>query len=163
MRGRTSEERVALARQPLTTTTPGSKIQQASNREHTMKLEMENGFVQENPSAEVIAQALSTLGAKGSSFAILAKDDLTYIQTSGSTKDGCDLEYQENSVSQHFRATNEAIPLQDVIAAFQDYAAGGIQWRSRFQWEAEKKKSGCLGMLLLAIVAGVAGAAILLP
>jgi hypothetical protein len=136
------------------------RITRSETRERIVKLEMENGFVQEDPSAAAIAEALSTLGAKGGSFAILGRDDMTYIQASGSMKDGCDLEYQEGSLSRHFRATNASISLQEVIAAFQDYAAGGSQWQSRFQWEAEKK-SGCLGVLLLVIVAAVAGAFLL--
>jgi hypothetical protein len=127
-----------------------------------MELEMEDGTVLEAPSAQAIAQALEKLDGKRNSFAILARDEMTYIQTSGSVKDGFDLEYQEGSTDRHFRAAGQGLTLQDVVGAFQDYAAGGLGWRSAVQWENSPiKKFGCLGVLLLAGAVPAIAAAVL--
>jgi hypothetical protein len=58
---------------------------------------------------------------------------------------------------------NCSLPLQEVLAAFQDFAAGGTAWKTRFQWiEKDVAKSGCFGVLLLFAAAAIAGATALL-
>ncbi len=130
-----------------------------------MRLELENDTAIDEPPPEAIAQALGTLGAKGNSYAILAtEEELTYIQASGGPATGFALEYQERSgsVTKHYQAASCTIPLPEVVAAFQDFAAGGTAWKSKFQWlEMNLSKSGCFGVLLLA-AAAITGAAIIL-
>ena len=122
-----------------------------------MRLELENDTALDDPTPDAIAQALGTLGAKGNSYAILAtEEELTYIQATGSPTAGFVLEYQERSGSKtrHYQGLNCSLPLQEVVAAFQDFAAGGSVWKSRFQWnEMDVSKSGCFGVLLLAAAA----------
>jgi len=87
---------------------------------------------------------------------------LTYIQAAGSPTAGFVLEYQERSGSKtrHYQGLNCSLPLQEVVAAFQDFAAGGTVWKSRFQWAEMDAKRGCFGVLLLA-AAAISGAALL--
>jgi hypothetical protein len=130
-----------------------------------LRLELENDTALDDPTPEAIAQAIGTLGQKGNSFAILsAEDDLTYIQTTGNPTAGFVLEYQERTGAQtkHYQGLNCSLPLPEVVAAFQDFAAGGTAWKTRFQWnEMDLDKRGCFGVLLLA-AAALAGATALL-
>jgi hypothetical protein len=129
-----------------------------------LRLELENDTAMDDPTPEAIAQALGTLGQKGNSFAILyTEEGLTLIQTTGSPKTGFVLEYQEQtgSKTQIYQPANHAIPLPEILAAFQDFAVGGTAWKTRFQWVEEKpSKSGCFSVLLL-FAATITGAVLL--
>jgi len=132
-------------------------------RKTALRLELENDTAVDDPAPEAIAQALGSLGAKGNSYAILAtEEELTYIQAAGSPTAGFVLEYQERSGSKtrHYQGLNCSLPLQKVVAAFQDFAAGGTVWKSHFQWAEMDAKRGCFGVLLLA-AAAISGAALL--
>lgn len=84
-----------------------------------------------NPDADVIAQELSAL--EETDFAILARDELTFLQTM--VQEGIVLEYQTGSIDEHFSAEPPPTEMQSVIAAFQSYAAGTEDWQSAFSWE----------------------------
>lgn len=45
------------------------------------------------------------------------------------------LEYQEGSVSKHYRAVDSPILLEQVLNAFSKYLRGDESWRSDFTWE----------------------------
>ena len=100
-----------------------------------MKLELGNGEVFEDPSAEVIDRALHTLRTDEYGYAILSRGDVFYIQT-GRFEHGFYLEYREGTSASHRRCTDEQLPIEKVIGAFQIYAKPSDEWKSWFQWEA---------------------------
>ncbi len=63
----------------------------------------------ENPDKSDIIKGIKDLGNTMDEFAILAKTDLTYIQTSGNRNDGYTVEYQDGSIDKHFIATDNNI------------------------------------------------------
>ncbi len=98
-----------------------------------MKLEIEGERVRRNPSLDEIEKALASLNGRNSSFAILERDKLMYIQASGPTANGFSLEYQDGSLKEHFECPVD-LPLEEVIKVFQAYALGGDQWRTSCNW-----------------------------
>jgi hypothetical protein len=100
-----------------------------------VRLEVANGQVLENPSADHVAGALSTLpGGEADSFAILERADGHFMQCSGSWKVGFTLEYQDGSVEEHFQCADRRLSLSHVIEAFQAYLANDDRWRTMFLW-----------------------------
>ena len=99
-----------------------------------MRLEVENDVVKDNPSMEDIANALESLDGIKSSFAILGRDDLTYIQTSRLVRAGFSLEYQDGTLKSHFRCLG-TLSLEDITKAFLSYAKNGKQWQETHKWE----------------------------
>jgi hypothetical protein len=102
-----------------------------------MDLETGTGRTIANPSESQIAEALAALPGGDDSFAILARDELTYIQTAGSPSEGFLLEYQAGSLDQHHRSTENTLPLSTVTNAFQRYAAEDPSWRSLVTWQRD--------------------------
>ena len=84
----------------------------------------------DQPSAEDIARILG----EEEDFVILseAENSMSYLQFSFQEDGG--LEYQDGSLERHFRATGVTTP-DEVIVAFQEYAAGDGSWKSDFTWE----------------------------
>ena len=98
-----------------------------------------------DPSSDDIEAGLSSLTGEGDSFAILAESPMTYIQTSGSATSGFVLEYQTDSLDQHFRSTSHQLPLHQVIEAFQRYRACDPAWREVTTWEREDLSAEVVG------------------
>lgn len=99
-----------------------------------MHLELEDGTVISSPSAEQIAEALASVDGERNSYAILSHTEMTYIQTSGAGDTGYVLEYQDESLRKHYRSQDEAVSLERVIRAFQQYAKGDDTWKRDFRW-----------------------------
>jgi hypothetical protein len=104
-----------------------------------MQLILESGTTIENPSDEDIARSLPA-----EEFAILSDghDSHTYLQVGECNEPPWDLmvEYQVDSLANHFRAVNTPLTKEAVIIAFQKYARGDASWRSDFQWERMELK-----------------------
>ncbi len=96
-----------------------------------MNLTLESGRVIHDPTESDIVVSIESEG-----FAILG-GDYTYIQyVKESGGDGrYTLEYQEESLDSHYRATDEPITLDRVRSAFIKYVRGDESWRSDFRWE----------------------------
>jgi hypothetical protein len=106
-----------------------------------VKLELENGCLVESPSPKDIERELRTLKESGNSYAILSKDKDHFLQTAVDTPDRFELEFNGGRGMAGLRqAADASIPLQRVIGAFQDYAAGGEGWRHSFRWEPLKER-----------------------
>lgn len=97
-----------------------------------MKLESENAPTLRNPDARGITDSLAAVQG----FAILSKDEMTYIQTSGSATSGFVLEYQEGDTDQHYRCP-DTLSLPQVTKAFLSYAQGTDSWKTALNWEKE--------------------------
>jgi len=128
-----------------------------------MKLETSTGGSILNPDPGQIEETLTQLEGD-EAFAILSKDELTYIQVAGTAADGFVVEYQDGDTDKHFVAAAGPHKLDRVLRAFNHYAVGDAQWRHEFQWEmpgaaVEKKGAGCAGMLLLLAAACAGGIA----
>jgi hypothetical protein len=86
----------------------------------------------ENPTEGEIAEALTV-----AKFAVLANapDSSTYMQFARCRKRGIELEYQVDSLENHFRASDLLPTMERVVAAFQQYASRDDSWKTDFQWE----------------------------
>jgi hypothetical protein len=106
-----------------------------------------------NPSIDQIEAGLRSLAGDGDSFAILAQSQMTYIQTSGSPTSGFGLEYQVESLDQHFRSSSHELPLHTVVEAFRLYASSDERWRDVASWERDdisSSSSAPLGTMIAA-------------
>ncbi len=101
-----------------------------------VNLETNTGRKLADPSASQIADELAALSG-GDSFAILSRDELTYVQAAGARTEGFVLEYQMGSIDQHYRSTDSNLPLSTVTDVFQRYAAEDDSWQSRTAWRRE--------------------------
>jgi hypothetical protein len=74
---------------------------------------------------------------EGEEFAILAADEDTYLQCAKQNDAPYEyiLEYQEGDLSNHYRAVDDAVPLDRVIATFTRYLRGDESWKSDFTWQ----------------------------
>ena len=99
-----------------------------------MKLELENGTVIENPGDDEIASALASVDRGDGLFVILGQTDLTYIQAFRDNKLGLVLEYQDGSLSEHFRSTDLMVALDRATRTFQRYATGNKSWHGEIRW-----------------------------
>lgn len=145
-----------------------------------MRLEFENGMTIEDPDDALIAEALATLGSdaeppeggtladdieqlagKTNEYAILARDEMTYIQASGDPDRGFILEYQEGSIEEHFCSIDKDLSLQQIVSAFQRFARGDDSYRNDFAWARDETGEGCAGATVFLIIgAAAAGAAL---
>jgi len=73
-------------------------------------------------SPELLAESTPRLKGQVDPFIILEQSELTYMQCLW-TEDGYDLEYQENSIFNHFRGT-VLLSEEDIISAMQEYLSG---------------------------------------
>ncbi len=96
-----------------------------------MELNINDERVFREPDATTIEREVSTLDEE--QFAILKKDDETYIQAMVDPDEGMLLEYQDGSVEEHFGVA-ETPTKTAVVAAFLSYAAGTDEWKTRFEW-----------------------------
>ena len=73
---------------------------------------------------------------EGEEFAILAADDDTYLQCAKQNDEPSDyvLEFQEGDLGHHYRAVDDAVPLDRVIVTFIKYLRGDESWQSDFEW-----------------------------
>lgn len=97
-----------------------------------------NGTVAASPvNDELLEQSILSLTGEGDSFVILSRNDMTYMQTSGDPKNGFILEYQEESVDQHYSCTDGDLSASQVVQAFQWYLSGDGRWKTDLKWENE--------------------------
>ena len=118
-----------------------------------MKLKLERSSI-ENPSNAAIAEALPKVGGERGHFAILAEGEQEYMQAGRSAGDTSKftLEYREEG--KQYQAV-EPVPLDEAIAAFQDYAWGKNSFKERHRWrelDLSEAESGCLGTVAIGFV-----------
>lgn len=104
-----------------------------------MNLELENHASVKDPDAPAISKALSRVQG----FAILSKDKMTYIQASGSAKDGFLLEYQEGNTEQHYQGPGQ-LSLDQATRAFISYAQDDESWKTSVLWRRDAKSEPTL-------------------
>lgn len=87
----------------------------------------------EHPSDALIEETIRDLPNVKDAFLILERSPMTYMQTYWS-EDGYELEFQEETVDQHYRVASW-LTRDEVIRAFQRYAANDPSWRKRHEFE----------------------------
>lgn len=97
-----------------------------------MYLTLESCDLIQNPTEEDVLTRI-----EGQKFAILAVDDNTYLQCAEQNDAPREyvLEYQEEDLGQHYRATDSRLPLEMVLGAFTKYVRGDSSWKSDFTWQ----------------------------
>jgi len=104
--------------------------------EEDMQLQICDDKKIKNPSDEDIRDAFSKLDTKTDvAFIILGPTKMTYIQATGDRNVGFELEYQEGTIDEHFRAKDKHITLDDVVNAFIAYRNGSTNWQDKFDFE----------------------------
>jgi hypothetical protein len=63
------------------------------------------------------------------------EDRMTYIQCAKNDEQMYHLEYQDGSLDKHFRAADDQITRERVLAAFRKFLRGDASWRTDFRWE----------------------------
>jgi len=101
---------------------------------------------------ELLEEKLRSLPGEGDSFLILSKNEMTYMQTSGSIQEGFILEYQEGSVDEHYACTNSPLTQDLLVQAFKDYLNGKPDWINDLTWEKEDIQTASFSWLLVIVV-----------
>lgn len=97
-----------------------------------------NGDVSDQPiSTDLIAETVRLLADKGDFFLVLAKDEMTYIQISGSAESGFALEYQDGSIEEHYSCTDAPLNTDQIVETLRRYFSNHDRWKSEFGWEKE--------------------------
>jgi hypothetical protein len=99
-----------------------------------MELDVGGWRTVQDPNEAQIREAIRELD-EYQGFLILSAADLTYIQSSGDSSIGFDLEYQEGSIDHHYRARKYDFDAEMIVARFSAYAAGDNGWRVGIDWE----------------------------
>lgn len=84
-----------------------------------------------------IEASIQSLTGDGDSFAILARSDQVYIQTSGDPQNGFVLEYRDGSEEEHYSCSNFNLTAEQIIRAFQSYLANDNKWKSDLEWQPQ--------------------------
>ena len=97
-----------------------------------MDLTLESGAVIRDATEQDIRARI-----EGEEFAILAADDDTYLQCAkqNDAPSAYVLEFQEGDLGHHYRAVDDAVPLDRVITTFIKYLRGDESWQSDFEWQ----------------------------
>lgn len=96
--------------------------------------EVRGDKVFQNPRPETIQIQLMSLDGEGDSFALISKGD-QYVQTAGGPEAGFILEYQDGSITNHWRASIETLSGNEIINVFQQFAENDDSWRNDYEWE----------------------------
>jgi len=108
-----------------------------SSEEASVTLQMNSGREVVNPSDSQLREALAGLDVQrdGDGFAILERSQMTYLQVSGDSRIGFDMEYQEGDTDHHYRATRDDLSLEEVVDALAAYSDGRAEWWKTQDWE----------------------------
>ena len=103
-----------------------------------MKLEVGERVQSRAPDDAAIASAIRSLQqqAEDEAFAILSRDELTYIQTVPAADGLFGLEYQAGGVDAHY-VCYEDLDEAQIIRVFTLYLHDDERWRTEHTWEAE--------------------------
>jgi len=102
-----------------------------------MELTAEDGTTIDNPTVTDVGTVLEGGAGNAGFFAILARDDMTYIQAAGHEETGFVVEYQEGTLEEHYQSTEKNIDIRRIIEMFQLYLAGNPAWIAMVSWEKE--------------------------
>ena len=109
-----------------------------------MRLTLGDGRVITNPTREIIEEALQTLAAGSSSFALMEDDtgqtsDL-FLQGTGGPENfiveyaEATAEYDDRIEATHFRARQQVMQ-ETLVVMFESYALGDGTWKGMVAWE----------------------------
>ena len=99
-----------------------------------MILSLESGTTIPDPSDEEIANSLPL-----EEFGIIREtiDSSSYLQFAEEKEPPWELilEYQIDSLDNHFKAVDAPLTMERITRAFQKYARGDDSWKTDFKWE----------------------------
>ena len=94
----------------------------------------------EAPDGGTISRVLAGLDGKRNLVATLAREEVTYLQASGSATTGFTLIYQDGSLEHRYRSAETTVPLGRVTLAFHQYLRGEEGWREGVRWEEDRER-----------------------
>jgi hypothetical protein len=100
-----------------------------------MILTTEGGTELHDPEPGQLELAIAQLGLPGNGFAILAKSEHAYVQTTGSRADGFVVEFRDGSEATQVLSARTDLPLSEVTKVFLAYLRGG-SWKQSLTWQA---------------------------
>ena len=92
------------------------------------------------PDGGTISKVLAGLDGKRNLVATLAREEVTYLQASGSAATGFTLIYQDGSLERRYRSAETTVPLGRVTQAFHQYLRGEEGWREGVRWEEDRER-----------------------
>lgn len=105
-------------------------------KKQDMELDICGDKIIKKPSDQDIRNAFAGLDTKTSAaFVILSRTTMTYIQAAGDRNVGFDLEYQDGTIEEHFKAKDKLMTIDDVVDAFIAYRNGDKNWKNGFDFE----------------------------
>lgn len=99
-----------------------------------MRLELEDGTIDLEVSAEALRTRLGRLRVPGCSFAVLESGPGCYIQTAKNDDGSYELEYQDGDLSRHYHLP-VAVDAVQVLEAFQGYLVQKVAFLQRYPWQ----------------------------
>jgi hypothetical protein len=101
-----------------------------------MKLVLSSGDEFSDPTDEQIERALGQLDVErdGEGFAVLERDQMSYLQVGGDRRMGFDMEYQAGDRQNHFRCDRQDFSLDEAVQALIEYRDGRIEWDRYGNW-----------------------------
>ena len=102
-----------------------------------MKLEIDGEAVDGPLDYKIIEDSIYSLVDGDSSFVILSRDELSYIQTRNIVGNGYALEYQEVTRDEHYICSKAHLSVEDIAKAFQSYFSEDEHWKKDFDWKKE--------------------------
>jgi len=104
-----------------------------------MELTLESGAVIRDATEQDLRGRI-----EGEEFAILAADEDTYLQCAKQNDAPSEyvLEFQEGDLGHHYRAVDDAVAVDRVIATFIKYLRGDESWKSDFAWQRIELQAG---------------------
>jgi hypothetical protein len=101
----------------------------------TMTLDICGAKKIQNPMESYIRREVFALDTKNEdAFLILARTEMTYIQTGGDKNVGFKLEYQEGDIKHHYQAKRD-LTADEIVKALVAYSAGADDWRTIAEWK----------------------------
>ncbi len=94
-----------------------------------------------HPTPSDIKNTLRMLDESADGFMIMERGPKSFMQCSGTLKNGFYVEYRESGANQHFNSGDDSIELDMAIDLFTSYVREDNRWRETIAWEVNKPTS----------------------
>ncbi len=104
-------------------------------KKSSLRLELTNGNMIENPTQKDIVSILSALDHRKHPFVKLKENNLKYMQANIHLFGYYSLEYQNGSIHEHYVCKVFPLSLDTIKDILEDYMYEGSAWRAKLEWE----------------------------
>ena len=100
-----------------------------------MRLILENGKIQTNPTTSQIEEALKSIENGENNFLVLERDNDHFLQAALHEVSGFYIEYHNRKEKKHFKSVNQFNSFEITVNTLVDYAKRNIRWYNVHRWE----------------------------